>query len=106
MVSVRFGHKTYNSGVKGRLNKVGGAARLGLKQSGNVAGGLGTAATLAALTGAGAPVAGGLAAVGGAIGSIGKVAGVVGAGARKAQKVDQVIGRVENANRAIDRFVG
>jgi hypothetical protein len=37
-------------------------------------------------------------------GGIGKVAGVVGAGARKAQKVDAVVSRVERANQAINQL--
>lgn len=123
MVSFRLGNKVHSfklsTGAR-RMKKAGGAARLGLKHSGGVAdraemvesvankvaGGLGTAATLAALTGAGAPVAGGLAAAGGAVGSVGKVAGVIGSGARKAQKVDKVVSRVEDANRRIDRAFG
>ena len=123
MVSFRLGNKVHSfklsTGAR-RMKKAGGAARLGLKHSGGVAdkaemiekganivaGGLGTAASVAALTGAGVPVATGLAAVGGAVGTVGRVAGAVGAGARKAQKVDKVVSRVEDANRRIDRAFG
>ena len=121
MVGFRLGNKNVtfklSTGVR-RFKKGGEYARLGLKQSGGVAdkaemvegvankvaGALGTGATLAALTGAGAPVAGALATAGGAIGGIGKVAGVIGSGARKAQKVDQVVSRVEDANRRINQL--
>jgi len=123
MVSFRIGQKNVSfklsTGAR-RMKKIGGAARLGLKQSGAVAdkaeliekganvvaGALGTGATVAALTGFGAPVAGGLAAAGGAIGTVGKVAGAVGMGARKAEKVDKVVTRVEDANRRIDQAFG
>lgn len=123
MLSFRLGQKNYSFGrhhAQRRMKKAGGAVRVGLKHSGEVAGkaemvesvankvagGLGTAATLAALTGAGAPVAGGLAAAGGAVGTLGKVAGAVGSGARKAEKVDKVVSRVEDANRRIDKAFG
>ena len=104
-------------GVK-RLGRIAGAGRAGLKHSGavadkaemvegianKVAGGLGTAATLTALTGGGAPLAGAIGAVGGAVGAVGKVAGVIGSGARKAEKVDKVVSRVERANQAINQL--
>lgn len=106
-------------GVK-RVKRGLSAGRAGLKHSGEVAdraemvesvanklaGGLGTAATVAALTGFGAPVAGGLAAAGGAVGTVGKVAGAVGTGARKAEKLNTVVSRAEDANRRIDRAFG
>ena len=120
MVSFRIGQKVHSFKLSTgamRMKKAGGFARVGLKHSGGVAdraemvesvankvaGGLGTAATVAALSGAGVPVATGLAAVGGAVGTVGKVAGVVGAGARIAEKVDKIVSRVEDDNRIIDR---
>lgn len=112
---MRLGHKhrlTHRLGVK----EVVGSARAGLKHSGSiadkaemvesvagkVAGGLGAAATLTALTGGGVPLAGALASAGGAIGAIGKGAGVVGGIARKGQRADEVISRAERVNQAIN----
>ena len=121
MVEFRLGTKVHSfklsTGAR-RLRKGGEVARLGLKHSGGVAdkaemvegiankvaGGLGTAATLTALTGGGAPLAGAIGAVGGAVGAVGKVAGVIGSGARKAEKVDKVVSRVERANQAINQL--
>ena len=120
MVEFRLGNKVHSfklsTGAR-RLRKGGEVARLGLKHSGSVAdkaemvegvtkvaGALGTGATLTALTGGGAPLAGALATAGGVVGGIGKVAGAVGAGARKAQKVEQVVSRVERANQAINQL--
>lgn len=118
---LRLGNKRITFSARLGVKRIGrglSAGRAGLKHSGaiadkaemvegvanKVAGALGTGATLTALTGGGAPLAGALATAGGVVGGIGKVAGVVGAGARKAQKVDQVVSRVEDANRRINQL--
>jgi len=59
----------------------------------------GTGATLAALSGAGVPIATGLAAVGGGLTALSKGAGVVKTGAAG-------VSRVKDANRRIDQFLG
>ena len=118
---LRLGNKRITFSARLGVKRIGrglSAGRAGLKHSGAiadkaevvekganiVAGALGTGATVSALTGFGAPVAGALATAGGVVGGIGKVAGAVGAGARKAEKVDKVVSRVERANQAINQL--
>lgn len=98
-----------NLGVK----QVGGAGRLAYKHSegiektaglvsdvaGKASGVLATGATLAALTGLGAPVAAGL-------GSASAAAGTLSAGAGYVRKGAQGVNRVKDANRKIDQFLG
>ena len=95
------------------VKRITGASKLAYKHSesiergagmvsdvaGKASGALGTAATVAALTGFGAPVAAGLAAAGGAAGTLSAGAGMVSKGAGG-------VNRVKSANRAIDRFLG
>lgn len=95
------------------VKRISGAGRLAYKHSesiekgagivsdvaGKASGALATAASVAALTGFGAPVAAGLATASGATGSL-----AVGAGA--VRKGAQGLNRVKDANRKIDQFFG
>lgn len=95
------------------VKRVGGAGRLAYKHSegiekgagivesvaGKLGAAAGTGATVAALSGAGVPVATGLAAVGGGLTALSKGAGMVKTGAAG-------VSRVKEANRRIDQFLG
>ena len=110
---LRLSHKNkFSSAARIGVKRVGGAGRLAYKHSegiekgagvvqdvaSKIAGAAGTGATLAAMTGAGAPVAGALASVGGAAGALAGGAGAVRKGA-------QGVSRVKAANRRIDQFL-
>lgn len=111
---LRLGHKNrFSLSARVGVKRITGAGRLAYKHSesiekgaglvsdvaGKASGALGTAASVAALTGFGAPVAAGLATAGGAAGSL-----AVGAGA--VRKGAQGVNRVKDANRKIDQFLG
>ena len=110
---LRLGNKTYRLSPRLGVKRITGAGRLAYKHSesieknaglvsdiaGKASGVLATGATLAALTGLGAPVAAGL-------GSASAAAGTLSAGAGYAAKAAQGVNRVKEANRRIDQFFG
>ena len=119
----RLGHKIYQGGKRlgekavsagkalgqkayENVEKISGIAGTVENVAGKISGGLGTAATMAALTGFGAPVAAGLASAGAAAGAVSKGAGMV---QERASQAAAVKDKVEKGRAAYDtamKFMG